>query len=63
MVSVSTAVDYLGLTQSDEMTENEIAREIVDSAYKVDVMLGPGLLELTETRFQRRAAGTSTDCV
>ena len=27
------------------MTENEIAREIVDSAFKVHTTLGPGLLE------------------
>ncbi|MDJ0795733.1 MAG: GxxExxY protein [Calothrix sp. MO_167.B12] len=27
------------------MTENEIAREIVDAAYKVHTTLGPGLLE------------------
>ena len=27
------------------MTENEIAKEIVDSAYKVHTTLGPGLLE------------------
>jgi GxxExxY protein len=27
------------------MTENEIAREIVDAAYKVHTKLGPGLLE------------------
>jgi len=27
------------------MTENEIAREIVDAAYKIHVALGPGLLE------------------
>jgi len=27
------------------MTENEIARQIVDSAYKVHTTLGPGLLE------------------
>lgn len=27
------------------MTENEIAREIVDAAYKIHVTLGPGLLE------------------
>jgi GxxExxY protein len=27
------------------MTENEIAREIVDAAYKIHTMLGPGLLE------------------
>lgn len=27
------------------MTENEIAAEVVDSAYKVHVSLGPGLLE------------------
>jgi len=28
-----------------EMTENELAREIVDAAYKVHTTLGPGLLE------------------
>lgn len=27
------------------MTENDIAREIVDAAYKIHVALGPGLLE------------------
>jgi len=27
------------------MTENEIAKEIVDAAYKVHTTLGPGLLE------------------
>lgn len=27
------------------MTENEIAKEIVDSAYKIHTSLGPGLLE------------------
>jgi GxxExxY protein len=27
------------------MTENEIAKEVVDAAYKVHVTLGPGLLE------------------
>jgi GxxExxY protein len=27
------------------MTENEIAREVVDAAYKIHVTLGPGLLE------------------
>lgn len=27
------------------MTENEIARQVVDAAYKVHVTLGPGLLE------------------
>ncbi|HCA81375.1 MAG TPA: GxxExxY protein [Bacteroidetes bacterium] len=27
------------------MTENEIAKEIVDAAYKIHVALGPGLLE------------------
>ncbi len=27
------------------MTENEIAREIVDAAYKIHTTLGPGLLE------------------
>jgi hypothetical protein len=29
----------------DFMNENEIAREIVDAAYKVHTTLGPGLLE------------------
>lgn len=29
----------------DKMTENEIAKIIVDAAYKVHVTLGPGLLE------------------
>ena len=28
--------------KGDVMTENEIAREIVDAAYKVHVALGPG---------------------
>jgi GxxExxY protein len=28
-----------------KMTENEIAREVVDAAYQVHVTLGPGLLE------------------
>jgi GxxExxY protein len=27
------------------MTENEIARQIVDAAYKIHTTLGPGLLE------------------
>jgi GxxExxY protein len=27
------------------MTENEIAKEIVDAAYKIHITLGPGLLE------------------
>jgi GxxExxY protein len=27
------------------MTENEIARRIVDAAYKIHTTLGPGLLE------------------
>jgi GxxExxY protein len=27
------------------MTENEIAKEIVDAAYKIHTRLGPGLLE------------------
>ena len=27
------------------MTENEVAREIVDAAYKIHTTLGPGLLE------------------
>jgi GxxExxY protein len=27
------------------MTENEIARQVVDAAYKIHVALGPGLLE------------------
>ena len=27
------------------MTENEIAKEIVDAAFKVHMTLGPGLLE------------------
>ena len=27
------------------MTENEIAKEVVDAAYKIHVALGPGLLE------------------
>ena len=27
------------------MTENEIAKEIVDAAYKIHKILGPGLLE------------------
>jgi GxxExxY protein len=27
------------------MTENEIAKEVVDAAYKIHVTLGPGLLE------------------
>ena len=27
------------------MTENEVARQVVDAAYKVHVTLGPGLLE------------------
>jgi len=27
------------------MTENEIAKEIVDAAYKIHTTLGPGLLE------------------
>ena len=27
------------------MTENEIAKEVVDAAYKVHTALGPGLLE------------------
>jgi hypothetical protein len=27
------------------MSENEIAKEIVDAAYKIHVSLGPGLLE------------------
>jgi GxxExxY protein len=29
----------------DDMTENEIAREVVDAAFKVHSRLGPGLLE------------------
>jgi GxxExxY protein len=29
----------------DRMTENEIARQIVDAAYKIHTRLGPGLLE------------------
>ncbi len=28
-----------------KMTENEIAKEVVDAAYKIHVKLGPGLLE------------------
>jgi GxxExxY protein len=27
------------------MTENEVAREVVDAAYKIHKNLGPGLLE------------------
>ena len=27
------------------MTENEIAKEVVDAAYKIHIQLGPGLLE------------------
>ena len=27
------------------MTENDIAREVVDAAYKIHTTLGPGLLE------------------
>lgn len=30
---------------NNQMTENEIAKEIVDAAYKIHVALGPGLLE------------------
>jgi len=31
--------------QGTEMTENEIATQIVDAAFKIHTMLGPGLLE------------------
>jgi GxxExxY protein len=31
--------------EGEKMTENEIAREVVDAAYKVHCELGPGLLE------------------
>lgn len=41
------------------MTENEIAREIVDAAYKIHTTLGPGLLEsvyeaLLSAKLERR---------
>jgi len=35
----------LGVKGRDSMTENEIARQIVDACYKVHTTLGPGLLE------------------
>lgn len=31
--------------EGQKMTENEIARQVVDAAYKVHTTLGPGLLE------------------
>ena len=34
-----------GQPEITAMTENEIAREIVDAAYKIHRKLGPGLLE------------------
>ncbi len=44
------------------MTENEIAREIVDAAYKIHTTLGPGLLEsvyeaLLSSELERRGLG------
>ena len=44
------------------MTENEIAREIVDAAHKIHTTLGPGLLEsvyeaLLSSELERRGLG------
>lgn len=47
------------------MTENEIAREIVDAAYKIHVTLGPGLLESVYEvvlAYELRKRGLSVDC-
>jgi GxxExxY protein len=35
------------------MTENEIARQIVDAAYKIHTTLGPGLLESVYKKVKR----------
>jgi GxxExxY protein len=39
------AYPFAAWRENGPMTENEIAREIVDAAYKVHTTLGPGLLE------------------
>jgi len=45
------------------MHENDIAREIVDAAYKVHTALGPGLLEsVYEAALARELQGRS-DCI
>ncbi len=46
------------------MNENEIAREIVDAAYKVHTTLGPGLLETayeTVLAYELRKRGLAVD--
>ena len=53
MVSTFQLTRSIGLTDAPKaprreerkMTENEIAKEVVDAAYKVHTSLGPGLLE------------------
>ena len=47
------------------MTENEVAKEIVDAAYQVHTALGPGLLESAYTAplvFELRAKGLHFVC-
>lgn len=38
------------------MTENQIAREIVDGAYQIHVQFGPGLLSLKTALRESRTA-------
>ncbi len=48
------------------MTENEVAKEIVDAAYKIHTTLGPGLLEsvyqaVLEYELRKRGLGVEAD--
>jgi GxxExxY protein len=48
------------------MTENEVAKEIVDAAYKIHTTLGPGLLEsvyqaVLEYELRKRGFGVEAD--
>ncbi|GAX35144.1 hypothetical protein NIES3585_11500 [Nodularia sp. NIES-3585] len=44
-ISYRSSVSRKGAKAQRRMTENEIAKEVVDAAYKIHTKLGPGLLE------------------
>jgi GxxExxY protein len=44
-ISYRNSVSRKGAKAQRKMTENEIAKEVVDAAYQIHTQLGPGLLE------------------
>jgi GxxExxY protein len=40
-----TVKNFASWQEAENMTENEIAKQIVDAAYKIHIKVGPGLLE------------------